>query len=117
MRKNTVHIDSLADSIISFVPQFLVPQLRLSDQDQSHRAFGIKTIIQKKPEFFQCFLLQQMSFIQHADKLLLLDTADVFDRLLQLTLGISPIKPGFHSQLIKNPLIEPLRSQFRIRKV
>ena len=47
----------------------------------------------------------------------MLDAMDDLDLLLELPLGIAPVKPGFQSQLIQKPFIKPLGSQFGIRKV
>lgn len=37
--------------------------------------------------------------------------------LLELSFGITPVKPGFQSQLIQKSFIKPPRSQFGIRKL
>lgn len=93
MWQNTVHINALADSSISLQLQFVFPQLGLSDQHNSHRTHGIKSVIEQETKFFQCFLFQQMCFIQDADNLFMLHSPDNLDLLLQLTLGITAVNP------------------------
>lgn len=53
-----------------------------------------------------------MCFIQDADYFFVLYSADDLDLLLQLAFGISPVKPGFQSQLVQESFIEPPWSQF-----
>ena len=69
MGKDTIDIDPLPDCRISLHPKF-IPQLRLPDKDERHRADGIKAVIQQKTEFFNGLFLQKMRLIQDADHLL-----------------------------------------------
>ena len=52
-----------------------------------------------------------MCFIKDADDFLMLHSTDDLDLLLELTFGITAIKPGFKSKLIQQPLIKPSRRQ------
>lgn len=79
----------------------------LTDQYNSHRTHGIKSVVEQKTEFFQCFLFKQMSFIKDADDLFVLHSPDDLDLLLQLAFGITTVKPGFQSQLVQQPFIKP----------
>ena len=93
MGKCTIHIYPLTDSGITAHFQFVLPEFRLSDEYKGHRTFGIELIIQKEPEFFKCFLLDEMCLIQNADDLFVLETTDDLDLLLELPLGIPTIEP------------------------
>jgi hypothetical protein len=48
-----------------------------------------------------------MCFIKDADDLFVLHSPDDFDLLLQLSFGITTVKPGFQSQLVQQPFIKP----------
>ena len=102
--QGTVHINALADCGIPLQFQLVFPQFGLTDQYNSHRTHGIKSVVEQKTEFFQCFLFKQMSFIKDADDLFVLHSPDDLDLLLQLAFGITTVKPGFQSQLSSSPL-------------
>ena len=53
MGQDTVHIDTLANSRISLQFQLVVPEFSLTDQHDSHRTHGIKSVVEQKTEFFQ----------------------------------------------------------------
>ena len=89
--KDTVDIDSLPDSSVPLHPEF-IPQFRLPHKDKRHRADGIEAVIQQKAEFFNRFLFQKMRFIQDADYLLFLDTADDLHFLLELPFCVTAVK-------------------------
>ena len=105
--QGTVHINALADCGIPLQFQLVFPQFGLTDQYNSHRTHGIKSVVEQKTEFFQCFLFKQMSFIKDADDLFVLHSPDDLDLLLQLAFGITTVKPGFQSQLVQQPFIKP----------
>ena len=107
MWQGTVHINALADCGIPLQFQLVFPQFGLTDQYNSHRTHGIKSVVEQKTEFFQCFLFKQMSFIKDADDLFVLHSPDDLDLLLQLAFGITTVKPGFQSQLVQQPFIKP----------
>ena len=113
MGKYTVHINTLADCRIALQLQFGRPEFCLSYQYDSHRAHGIKTIVQKKSKFFQCFFFQQMCFIKNTDDFFVLHSTDDFNLLLQLAFGIPPIEAGFQAQLIQKSFIELIIPRLR----
>lgn len=80
--QGTVHINALADCGIPLQFQLVFPQFGLTDQYNSHRTHGIKSVVEQKTEFFQCFLFKQMSFIKDADDLFVLHSPDDLDLLL-----------------------------------
>ena len=117
MGQDTVHIDTLANSRISLQFQLVVPEFSLTDQHDSHRTHGIKSVVEQKTEFFQCFLFNQMCFIKDTDDFLMLYSTDDLDLLLKLTLGITAVETGFQSQLIQHALIKPPWCQFGVRQI
>ena len=106
MWKGTVHIYTLANSSISLQLQFIFifPEFSLTDQHNSHKTHGIKSVVEQEAEFFQSLLIDQMCFIKDVDDFLMLHSPDDLNLLLQLTFGITAIKPGFKSQLIQQSL-------------
>ena len=81
MTQDAVHIDSLADGIITAKLQ-LVPQFCLADQHQRHGAFRVEPVVQQEPEFLNGFLLQQMRLVQNTDNFLLVDSQENLQFLL-----------------------------------
>ena len=81
MWKDTVDIDPLAYSSISLEFQF-IPEFCLPHKDKCHGTRGIEAVIQEETKFLNCFLLQQMGFVQDADHFFMLDSPYDLDLVL-----------------------------------
>lgn len=84
VRDHAVHFNPLPNGGIPLKPELLIPQFRLADKDQGHRAHGIEAVVQQEAEFLKGVLVQEVGFVQHADELLLLLPLDAPDFTLQL---------------------------------
>ena len=91
MRKDTVNINPLAYSGISLEFEF-IPEFCLPHKDKCHGTHGIEAVIQEETKFLNCFLLQQMGFIQDAYHFFMLDSTYDLNLVLQLAFCISAVE-------------------------